>query len=95
MKQGEDIRMCTGQNKTKTAAEMFSELGWKRKERKSYIRYEKFHSKLVDRIQFEKDIKAVSTSEHDLEFEEETSYSVYLPEILAIQQQIKELGWLS
>ena len=94
MKQEEDIRMCTGQNNTKTAAEMFSELGWKRKERKTYIRYEKFHSKWADRIQFEKDIKVVSASEYDLEFEEETSYSVDLSEILAIQQQIKELGWL-
>lgn len=94
MKQKEDIRMCTGQNNTKTAAEMFSELGWKRKERKTYIRYEKFHSKWADRIQFEKDIKVISASEYDLEFDEETSYSVDLSEISAIQQQIKELGWL-
>lgn len=94
MKREKDIKMCTGPNSTKTAVELFAELGWKRKERKTYIRYEKFHCKWADRIQFDKDIKIVTTSEYDLEFEEEFSRGFNLSEILAIQQQIKELGWL-
>lgn len=77
-----------------TAAEMFAKLGFKRKERKSYIRYEQITKCLeVIRIEFWKRIKLVEPYIYDLTWEERKDYGFYYEEFLAIQKQIEELGW--
>lgn len=64
-----------------TAREMFEELGYKVKENKSYIEYENDEEHYFI---FNKDYKNISIG----------AYEIDIDEFKAVQQQIKELGWI-